>query len=223
MRLVYREKGEAIPNRVLYPYPLPQVLGLTLDPQEKVRVLEVAAGSSAERDGLKAGDDVTALEGQPLVSIADVQWVLHNAGDDGQLRASVHRDGKTVDLALMLEPGWRRRGDISWRATSWDLRRMTTGGMRLDNLSTEDRAKLGLADNALALSARHVGEYGAHAAAKNAGFRKRDVLIAVDGKTGLVTESQLMAWLVNAKLPGEKVPVVVLRDGNKFTLNLPMQ
>jgi hypothetical protein len=223
MRLVYRDKSEPIPERVLYPYPLPVVLGLTLDPKEKARVLAVAAGSSAERDGLKPGDDIAALEGQPLVSIADVQWVLHNAGDDGRLRASVIRDGRTLELPLTLEPGWRRRGDISWRATSWDLRRMTTGGMRLDNLSAADRAKLGLADDVLALSARHVGEYGAHAAAKNAGFRKGDILIAVDGKTGVLTESQLMAWLVNAKRPGENVPVVVLRDGNKLNLSLPMQ
>jgi S1-C subfamily serine protease len=186
-------------------------------------VLAVASGSSAERDGLKAGDDIAALEGQPLVSIADVQWVLHNAGEDGRLRASVIREGQTLELSLTLEPGWRRRGDLSWRATSWDLRRMTTGGMRLDNLSAADRAKLGLADNVMALSAQHVGEYGAHAAAKNAGFRKGDVLIAVDGKTGLVAESQLMAWLVNAKRPGESVRVLVLRDGNKVMLSLPMQ
>ncbi len=223
MRLVNRDKSESIPERVLYPYPMPQVLGLTLDPREKARVLAVAAGSSAERDGLKPGDDIAELEGQPLVSIADVQWVLHNAGDDGRLRASVVRDGKTLELSLTLEPGWRRRGDISWRATSWDLRRMTTGGMRLDNLSAADRAKLEIAEDVLALSARHVGEYGAHAAAKNAGFRKGDILIAVDGKTGVLTESQLMAWLVNAKRPGENVPVVVLRDGNKVMLSLPMQ
>jgi hypothetical protein len=223
MRLVYREKGSAIPEKVLYPYPMPQVLGFTLDPKEKARVLAVAAGSSAERDGLRPGDEITALEDQPLVSIADVQWVLHNAGDAGRLHAKMRREGIDTDLTLTLEPGWRRRGDISWRATSWDLRRMTTGGMRLDNLSREERDRLGLDENGLALRARHVGEYGAHAAAKNAGFQKGDVLVTVDGKSDLVTESQLMAAMVNLKRPGDSVPVVVLRDGKKIDLMLPIQ
>ena len=223
LRLVYREKGSAIPDKVLYPYPMPQVLGLTLDPKENARVVAVAAGSSADRDGMRPRDEVISLEDQPLLSIADVQWVLQNAGESGRLRARVRREGKDLDLTLTLEPGWRRRGDISWRATSWDLRRMTTGGMRLDNLSREERDRLGLRDDVLALRARHVGEYGAHAAAKNAGFLKGDVLVSIDGKSDLLTESQLMASLVNAKRPGDSIPAVVLRDGKRIELTFPIQ
>ena len=223
IRLVYREKKVPFPERVLYPYPLPDVLGLTLDPKEKARVLKVAAGSSAEKDGFQAGDDIAALEGQPLLSIADVQWVLHNAGDSGRLKAEVLRGGKKRNLPLTLEPGWRTRGTISWRATSWDLRRMTTGGMRLDDLSSEDRVKLGLAGDVLALRARHVGEYGAHAAAKNAGFRKGDVLVEIDGKSDHLTESQLMTRFAGSKRPGDRVPVVVLREGQRLPLELPIQ
>ena len=222
-RLVYRERKEPIPERVLYPYPLPDVVGLTLDPKEKARVLRVAAGSSAEEDGFRAGDEIKALEGQPLLSIADVQWVLHNASESGQPQAVVLRGGKHLSLPLTLEPGWRARGNISWRATSWDLRRMTTGGMRLDDLSSEERGRLGLGENVLALRARHVGEYGAHAAAKNAGFRKGDVLVEIDGKADLLTESQLMTRFANARRPGDRVPVVVLRDGKRLMLELPMQ
>ena len=120
-------------------------------------------------------------------------------------------------------PGWRRRGNISWRATSWDLRRMTTGGMRLDNFSPEERRAAGLALDVMALRARHVGQYGAHAVAKNAGFVKGDVLVAVGNETGPLSESQLMAWLVNANRPGAVIPVVILRDGQRMTLALPMQ
>jgi hypothetical protein len=223
LRLVYHEKKEPIPERVLYPYPLPDVLGLTFDPKEKATVLRVAAGSTAERDGFRPGDEIATLGGQPLLSIADAQWVLHNAGDSGRFTSEVLRAGKELNMTLTLEPGWRQRGDISWRATSWDLRRMTTGGMRLDNLSAEEREKLGLAENVVALRARHVGEYGAHAAAKNAGFRKGDVLVEIDGKSDLLTESQLMARFANEKRPGDRVPVVVLREGKQLPLELPIQ
>lgn len=126
-------------------------------------------------------------------------------------------------MCLNLEPGWRRRGDISWRATSRDLRRMTTGAMRLDNLSGADRRNLGLTDNVLALRARHIGEYGAHAAAEIAGFRKGDVLVELEGKTDLLSESQLMTRLVNVTRPGDRIAVVVLRDGKRVNLQLPMQ
>jgi hypothetical protein len=223
LRLVYRNKGERIPDRVLYPYPLPNVLGLTMDPKEKAGILEVARGSSAEKDGFRPGDEIVALEGQPLLSIADLQWVLHNAPENGTLKAEVSRDGRTLKMNLTLAPGWRQRGDLSWRAGSWDLRRMTTGGMWLEELSPEARQKAGLGDNVLALRARHVGEYGDHAAAKNAGFRQGDVLVELDGKSAGMSESQMMALLVNSRRPGDRVAATVLRDGKRLALELPIQ
>lgn len=223
LRLMYREKGQQIPESVLFPYPLPEPLGLTMDPKQPARILTVAEGSSAQRDGYRPGDEIATLAGQPLLSIADVQWVLHNAGDLRMLKSEIVRDGKKLSLPLTLAPGWRRRGDISWRATSWDLRRMTTGGMRLDNLSPEERRSAGLAPDVMALRARHVGQYGAHAAAKNAGFLKGDILVAVGSESGPLTESQLMTWLVNAHRSQTLIPVVILRAGERMTLTLPMQ
>ena len=223
LRLVYRNRPEPIPDRILFPYPLPSVLGLTMDPKQRATVLEVAAGSSAEKDGLRAGDQIISLERQPLLSIADLQWVLHNAPNQGRLQAEVIRDGETLQLPLTLDAGWRRRGDISWRTTSWDLRRMTTGGLRLDELTADERRQANIAPDALALRIRHVGQYGAHAAAKQAGFQKGDVLVSLDGDEQRLTESELMTRLINAQRPGDHVPVVVLRDGKRVSLELPMQ
>lgn len=226
VRLDYRGKSEPIPQQVLYPYPLPNVLGLTLDPQQRASVKEVAPDSSAAKDGFRAGDEIVALAGQPLLSIADVQWILHRAAESGKLPARVRRDGRPVDLELTLEPGWRQHGDISWRAGSWDLRRMTTGGMRLDDLPAADRQAAGLTDDVLALRARYVPDKAGttgHGAAKQAGFLKGDILIEVDGQSKRLTESQWLTWLVNAKKVGDRVPVAVLRDGKRLTLELPMQ
>ena len=223
LRFEYRSKNQPIPDDVLYPYPLPSVLGLTMDPKERSRVLDVAAGSSAEKDGFKPGDTLVTLAGQPLLSIADVQWILQTAGDSGSLPAIVLRDQQERPLSLSLSPGWRRRSDISWRASSWDLRRMTTGGLVLENLSSEDLGAAALPDGRLALRVKYVGQYGAHAAAKQAGFQKGDILVEVDGKQDPLTESQFMTALVNAKRPGDRVEIVVLRSGNRVTLSLPIQ
>ncbi len=223
LRLVYRARTEPIPDKILFPYPLPAVLGLIMDPKEMAAVLEVAGGSSAEKDGFRVGDQIVSLQGQPLLSIADLQWVLHNAPDEGQLRAEVIRGGQKLPLPLTLEPGWRRHSDISWRATSWDLRRMTTGGLKLEELSADDRRQAGLSDDSLALRIKHVGQYGAHAAAKNAGFQKGDILVSLDGSDKRLSESELMTRLINDHRPGDRVPVIVLRSGKRTPLELPMQ
>jgi serine protease Do len=222
-RVVHRTTSGEIPEKLLYPYPNPKIVGLILDPKEKATVKSIVPGSSAEKDGIRPGDEILRLEGQPLLSISDVQWVLHNAGETAALKAVVKRNGQTVPLTITLAKGWRQHDDLSWRASSWDLRRMTTGGMLLEELPAEDCAKAGLSDSALALRVKHVGQFGPHAAAKQAGFQQGDVLVTVDGKSNRLSESDLMAHLAKEKRPGDKVPVTVLRGGEKVELMLPMQ
>lgn len=222
-RLAFRLAGKPVPDPVLYPYPNPKILGLVLDPRTRATLKSVAAGSAAERGGFKAGDEIVTVAGQPVLSTADIQWVLHHTGPSATLKTEVRRAGKTVPLTLVLEPGWRQRDDISWRATSWDLRRMATGGLLLEELPAAERQKVGIAADALALRVKHAGEYGEHAAAKKAGFQKQDVLVSVDGQASAMTETSLLAYLLNNKRPGDRVPVTVLRNGARVELKLPMQ
>ena len=223
IHLINRQPGKPMAEEVLYPYPHPKILGLILDPKEKARVSEVTKGSSADKDGFEAGDEILALAGQPLLSIGDFQWVLHNAKHEDKLTAVVQRGGKTLTLPVTLAAGWRQKGDISWRATSWDLRRMATGGLLLVPLTEDERKSAKLEENVLALRIKHAGEYNEHAAAKNAGFRKGDILIELDGSTAPLTESELLVAMMNGKKPGDKVPAAVLREGKRIELKLPIQ
>lgn len=223
LRLAHRSTGKPIPDKVLFPYPNPKILGLILDPKEKANVRQVTSGSSAEKDGFRAGDEILTLAGQPIVSIADVQWLLHHAGETGTLPAEVLREGEKKSLAVSLTEGWRRRDDISWRATSWDLRRVTLGGLRLESLPEEQQRALKLSSDRLALRVKHVGQFGEHAVAKKAGFQKDDVLIAVDGRQNPLTESTLMTQLVQTKRPGDQIAVTVLRGKKRVELTLPQQ
>ena len=127
-----------------------------------------------------------------------------------------------MQLTLTLPHGWRIRGDISWRATSWALRRMTTGGMQLEDLSPQQRAERQIGDDGLALVAKHVGEYGEHAHAKNQGFVKGDVIVSIAGDSKQMRESDLFALLVNRPV-GERIPVTVLRGSKRIQLSLNMQ
>jgi hypothetical protein len=221
-RLVHRAAAEPIPDNVLFPYPDPAVLGLTMDPNACARVLRVRPGSPAAQAGIAAGDEIATFAGQPLISVADLQWVLHNTPSTARLVATVRRDGKTRETTLVFDNGWRH-GDISWRVSTWDLRRMGLGGLRLDDLTADERGTLRIAPHALALRVRHVGEFGAHAVAKKAGFRKGDVIVAYDGMTNHLSESDVLAHAVQKRRPGDDVPVTVVRDGARVNLKLPMQ
>ena len=223
LRAVSRSQNQPIPEKVLYPYPNPKILGLILDPKAKAKVSQVVAGSSGAKDGFLAGDEIVELEGQPILSIADVQWVLHHTGPTARLKAKVTRAGKTIDVPVTLAEGWRQQDDISWRATSWALRRMALGGLRLESLPDEARSAAKIPKDQLALRVQHVGQYNEHAAAKNAGFQKEDILVAVDNQTTPLTESALMAQLLQSHKSGERIPVTVLRGGKRIDLKLPQQ
>ncbi|MBW3542405.1 MAG: PDZ domain-containing protein, partial [Planctomycetes bacterium] len=158
-RELYRSRREPAPDRVVYPWPLPSTIGLALSPRETASVMSVEQGSAAERAGLKPGDQIVRLDGQPLLSIADVQWVLHRAEDPDTLPAEIRRGDQTLKLSLELPEGWRAANDISWRATSWNLRRLATGGLKLKAASPEARRRAGVAEDAMAIEVEHVGQY----------------------------------------------------------------
>lgn len=223
LRRFHHDAGRAIPEDVLFPYPHPKLLGITIDPKSRARIASVEAGSQAAKDGFRAGDEFETLEGQPILSTADLQWVFHHAKAPAQLAAEVTRAGKKVLLPVTLAAGWRRAGDLTWRTSTWDLRRMFTGGMVLEPASDADRRKAGAAAGAMALRVKHVGQYGAHAAAKNAGFQVDDVVVAVDGKTSFATETELLVSLAERTKPGERTTWTIARGGRKSDIVLAIQ
>lgn len=222
-RRYFRDQDRPIPDEVLFPYSNPTVLGLTMDPGQIATVSEVAPGSPGAKAGFRPGDQITALEGQPPLSIADLQWVLHHAPGRGELKAEVVRDGEPRALTLALDEGWRRRGDLSWRATTWDLRRMALGGMALEPAPAAQRATLGVPEGRMALRVQHVGQYGDHAVAMKAGVKAGDVVVAFDGRDDFASETAAIAHAVQARRPGDKIPVRLLRDGRPIAVEITLQ
>lgn len=222
-RHVYRSAGKPIPDRELFSYPMPDVVGLTLDAKTRATISNVSEGSPAAKAGFQKGDVLLTLDEQAILSIADVQWVLHNAADKVSLPAVILRDGNRYQLQLELPDGWRRAADISWRVTSWDLRRIGTGGMKLEAMSKAAAEAAGLDPSKTALEVLYVGQHGAHAVAKNAGFQKGDILISFDGRNDLRSDSEVLAYAAQNTKPGQTVPVVVRRGDKQLALNLRMQ
>ena len=195
----YRGAGQPIPDDALWTYPMPNVLGLNLDVNERARVKSVAPGSPADTNGFKAGDEVVRLDGQTLLSIADFQWVLHQSRKESdQLKAEVLRDGKQQLLTLTLAKDWRKKGDFSWRACNGIVSPLPEGS---HDLTAEAKQKLGLPAAAIAIQVIW----------NSRGFQKGDVIVAVAGRRSGMTASDFLADCVQQKKPGDKIALTVLR------------
>jgi S1-C subfamily serine protease len=213
-RQMLRDAGKPIPDEVLYLYPMPQVVGIELDPKNKARVLSVKRGSAAEKAELRAGDELISANGQPLVSIADFQWVLHKTpGKGGQIPLDVLRSGKRGKLNLSLADGWRKQTNFEWRVSTWDLRRMALGGMILE---ADPRSAVGL-------SVKGAGKYGNHAVARKAGVRPGDTLIEIHGIKSKATEGEVIAHILDTTRKGQPIQLKVRRGSREINISFRTQ
>ena len=220
----YWSQNKPVPENILFPWPHPASIGLVVDPETRSTLKDVVESSIGAKGGFQPGDSIESMSGQPILSIADIQWVLHHiAPEGGSIDVEVRRGSEPLKLELELPPGWRRTGDLSWRASSWGLRRMVTGGLVLEPLDPPTRDESGLAGSEMALRVKHVGQYNEHAAAKRAGFQLDDVIVAVDGRSDLFDEESLFLHIISTHQIGDEVPVTVVRDGKRVELKLPVQ
>ncbi len=225
--LARRRAGKKIDDRHLWTYPMLDVLGAKLDPRSKATVQEVVEASPAGRAGLRRGDEIAELNGQPILSIADVQWVLHRSPDKGTVSALVRRaDRDAVEqLTIELPAGWRRHGDISWRAIQWMLRDEALG-FHMEALAAKQKRHHHLpADRTVYRVTRLApGWYKqANHAPQAAGLRKGDLIVAVNDRPPPADMSRFLAWIAQETRPGDMVSLEVVRRGHRKTIRFRMQ
>ena len=207
-----RNEHGKIPESTLFSFPHPKTIGLILDPAQCASVKEIVPDSQADKCGLQVGDRISLLSGQSILSIADMQWVLHHvSADGGDIDVSFYRGDQLLTRKLTLEQGWKTKEDIAWRASTWSLRQMGLGGLSLKPATEEQRAELEIGKERMALSVQHVGAYAPHDRAKKAGFQKGDVIIEYDGRNNLLRETDLLEYAVNEVDVGRVVPVRIRR------------
>ena len=104
--LHHRQQPTGTPDTVLWSFPMPDALGLVLDPERAATVARVTEGSEAAAAGVRVGDRLRTMGGQPILSAADVQWVLQHATDGRPLRLQVERGTEGADLKISVPEGW---------------------------------------------------------------------------------------------------------------------
>jgi S1-C subfamily serine protease len=214
-----RAKWEAgkLTGEDLWVYPMPQRIGLTLDVQDGLVVESVREDSPAALAGIARGDRLASLGGQPLVSTADVQWVLHHAPADARLAAVVERGDQRQDKTIVLSGDWKK-SDIGWRASSWYGLRQ---GVKFDPLPAAERKNRGIDDGQMALVVARMYARGAQKM-QEAGVKANDVIVAVDGRSDLTTETDFLAWLRLTHGPDDSVKFTVLRGRERKELVVPL-
>ena len=222
-RQAVRDRDGALPETMLFPQPHPRAIGLILDPETRGTLRQVTPETPASRAGLQPGDELRRLNNQPVLSMADVQWVLNGIPPEGgKVQVDLRREGQPLSITLPLPKNWRRSDDIAWRASSWELRRMALGGLYFKELDESQREKLGLPADRTGLYLQHAGKYAPHDQGHRVGFLEGDLLLRFAGQT-FTRETDLLRYALNEIPVGQTVDVEVERKGTVLKFRLEMR
>jgi len=104
----------------------------------------------------------------------------------------------------------------------WSVRHRLLGTQPLDEVGAEERKSLRIGDRAMALKVKGLPPKWVKEKAATP-LRPGDVIVKVDGRTDLVTESRLLAYLFQEVPPGGTAKLTVLRGDKRETLTLKMR
>jgi S1-C subfamily serine protease len=204
-------KDAEFDRQLLFPFPLPENIGLRFDVRHGHRIEQVLPGSAAAESALRTGDVITLLNDVPIHSEYDFRWALGKAPESGPLDLTALRtldDGTVMKLEAQLAPraDWRST-DLSWRRS---LRSVPFpfgfGGFIL---------RQGFAQKELAVRVTSV--YG-KGMAKDIGLENDDIIVALGGQTQPRTFEQFQSDLLCLYQPGDTVELTVLRSGKRVEL-----
>ena len=208
-------------NEILWRYPLPDNIGLKIDPKDGLRISEVISGSPAAKAGLRAGQSITYINNQIILSIADIQWVLHNLSNTGTT-INVRISGSSRNYVLAARAGWKRT-DVSWRGSMWNVRPRLRVWM--PEATTQELKKLNLSAGRKALKVKWINTNSPEGRkARDAGLRTGDFVIAVDGKPmGNMTPREFNTHVKLNYKPGQTLPITLWRNGKRIEFNWPLK
>lgn len=203
---------------VIFRYPFPNNVGLSIDPASGVKIAEIIDGSPADGAGFEAGEDVVTMNGQAICSIADMQWVLHQIPSEGGEVTIV--GSESGSHTLQLAEGWRHY-DISWRASMWSMSPRLHVWM--PELPEARQRELDISEDETALEVRWINQdQESGRAAREAGLRQGDIVVALNGEAIHMAPPQFMAYIKLNFEVGDELTFTVLREGRRRDIVIPL-
>ncbi len=203
-------------RRELFPFPLPENLGVNFDLQHGHRIDQVEPGSPAEQADLKPGDVITQVNNVPVHSEYDFRWALHRAADQQPLAVKLERQAKAVEVVTtnVTPTGPWRETNVGWRKS---LRSVPFPlGVRGYSLSRSQRRELELPQDKMALRVVSIRE---NRFGYQLGLRRLDTIVSVAGDREFRSFAEFVSELLHHYTPGDKVEVTVLREGEEHDLS----
>lgn len=210
------DSRKPIPDHKIWPFPMPNVIGMHMDARERATVMEVAKGTPAAEAGVQVGDEIMRFDGQAILSTADMQWVLHNAENPDQLSLHVQRDGQLEELSIELGEGWRDQ-IVDWRFFNLQLMNWAVG-FNGHSLTAEQAQHAGLRPDQLGFRVRRADK-----TKLKADLKQGDLIIEVDGKRDRMTLAMFTAYVTQEKKRGSSLQLVRRRKGKDRAIKVRVQ
>ena len=203
-------------------YPLPENVGLEIDRNDGQLVKTVLPRSAADMAGVQAGDRIVTVNGQAIISIADMQWVFHNLSNQPEkIRLIVVRKGEGKSLNLLTQKDWKKT-DFSWRGSMWNMKPKM--GIWMPFAEDRDLKRLKLPAGQKAMQVKWINhQTPTGRAARNAGLRQGDFIVAIEGKPITMDHRQLNYYVKLNYKPGQKLPMTLWRNGKKIPFECPLE
>jgi hypothetical protein len=209
-----RKKGEWTRD-LIWRYPLPENVGVTLDVDRGNVVRSVEAQSPAAAAGVLPGDRLRRAGQTPIHSIADLMFALDRAPRQGKVELAWQRGTAERSATLVLAEGWRRT-DLTWRPSVQHL----VPSVRLygKDLTAEERQPLGLSPRQLAFKQNDF----VPTPVQKAGIRGGDIILGIDGKALEMDVVDFIHYVQRHYLVGDRVVIDVIRNRERmhFTMEL---
>ncbi len=198
---------------LVWRYPLPENLGMTLEIDRGNVIKMVKDRSAAAVTGLKVGDLLQRLNGVPIHSFGDAQYALDRAPKTGTIEVEWKRGDKVLKEKLTLAEGWRKT-DITWRPSM--QRMLPAARLTGPDLTAEEKKALGLSAKQLAFRQKE----NVSSQAKAAGIQGGDIILGVDGKMLEMDNDEFLSYVRSNYIIGDRLAVNLIRAGKR--MNLPM-
>ena len=204
---------------MVFTYPDPRRIGVQPEADRQDFVAKVVPGTPAARAGVRPGDQIVAVAGQRVLTMADFSQVLQGTPARAALPLELKRNGRVVATTLQLNGNWKTSGDPWWRPSTEVAG--PNGGFWAVELSAAQKRNAGIGPEALGLKVTFL--FPRHPTPRQSDVRLGDVLVQLGDKREKMNTRQMHAYLQMNHNYGDRVPITVLRQGKKKSLVLQLR